>query len=102
MATSVHDNPDKSRYEVSVDGRPAGYAEYHLYQDLMAFCHTEIAPEFGGRGLATELIRYALDDAADRNLRVEPFCRFVRDVITKNHEYRELVPDEEWERFELA
>lgn len=102
MTTRVKDNPDKGRYEISVDGEPAGVAEYHLYQDLMAFCHTEIGPEFGGRGLATELIRSALDDARDRNLQVEPFCRFVRGFITKNPEYRALVPDEEWERFGLA
>lgn len=101
MAT-VRDNQDESRYEIDVDGTRAGFAAYHLYGDLAAFTHTEIEPEFGGQGLASSLIRSALDDARKRNLRVQPFCPFVRGFIAKHTEYRDLVPADEWDRFELA
>lgn len=102
MTTIVTDDPDASRYEIRVDGELAGFAEYHLYKGVAAFTHTEIRPEFEGHGLASTLIRHALDDARRRRQSVEPFCPFVRSFIAKHHEYRYLVPKADWPRFSLA
>ncbi len=102
MATRVADNAGRSRYEITVDRELAGFAEYYLHERVIAFVHTEIGDAFGGRGLATELIRSALDDARARGLAVEPFCPFVRGFIVKNAEYRDLVPAEQHARFGLA
>ncbi|MDT4997198.1 MAG: uncharacterized protein QOD45_1266, partial [Pseudonocardiales bacterium] len=66
------------------------------------FIHTEISPEFGRRGLASELIRAALDSARTRGLQVQPFCPFVRGFIAKHPDYRDLVPSAERERFGLG
>ena len=102
MGTTVTDNPELSRYEIRDDGQLAGFTEYHVHAGIAAFIHTEIAESFGGRGLATELIRSALEDARTRGLQVEPFCRFVRAFIAKNSEFRDLVPADEWARFSLG
>ena len=102
MTTDVRDNPEASRYEIRVDGARAGFAEYHLFGDLAAFLHTEIDRAYQGQGLASELIKVALDDARARGLRVQPFCPFVRGFIDKHRDaYRDLVPAEEWPRFGL-
>ena len=101
MATVVSDNGESSRYEIRADGELAGFAEYHRSGGVIAYLHTEIGPEFGGRGLATELIRAALDGARADGLMVEPFCPFVRAFIQKHTDYRDLVPADEWERFAL-
>jgi predicted GNAT family acetyltransferase len=101
MTNIVRDNPELNRYEIEVDGQVAGFTEYYLHNSVAAFIHTEIETEYGGRGLATELIRSALEDARARGLKVEPFCPFVRGFITKNPDFRELVPANEWERFGL-
>ena len=101
MASTVTDNADSARYEIRVDGELAGFAEYHRSRDVIAYLHTEIRPEFGGRGLATELIGAALDGARTDGLLVEPFCPFVRGFIAKNIAYRDLVPADEWDRFGL-
>jgi uncharacterized protein len=102
MAVTVRDNPDKSRYEVEVDGAPAGFVEYHLHRELMAMTHTEILGGFEGQGLASQLIGQALDDARKRGFSVQPFCPFVRNYIVKHPAERDLVPRDEWERFDLA
>ena len=101
MATEVSDNAASSRYEIHADGELAGFAEYHRSGGIIAYLHTEIGPQFGGRGLATELIRAALDGARADGLMVEPFCPFVRAFIQKNPDYRALVPADEWDRFGL-
>jgi uncharacterized protein len=63
--------------------------------------HTEIDPRFEGHGLASQLIRTALEDAKDRELQVLPFCPFVNGYIDRHREYVELVPDAFRARFGL-
>jgi uncharacterized protein len=103
MSTTVHDNPAESRYEVHDDGQLAGFAVYELTGAQIAFTHTEVAPAFGGRGLAKQLVTEALDDARRRGLAVLPFCPYVRRVIEQNAgAYLDLVPEADRDRFRLA
>ncbi|MFF7779015.1 GNAT family N-acetyltransferase [Streptomyces tanashiensis] len=104
MEPQVVDRPDTSRYEVLAgdDGtETAGFAEYHLSEDEIAFIHTETEPRFAGRGLGSLLARGALDDARARGLRVLPYCPFIREWIRKHPEYADLVPETRRARFGL-
>ncbi|MFE0702207.1 GNAT family N-acetyltransferase [Streptomyces sp. NPDC058872] len=104
MEPQVTDRPEKSRYEVLAgdDGtETAGFAEYHLSEDEIAFIHTEIATRFAGQGLGGLLARSALDDARTRGLHVLPYCPFIRGWIGKHPEYTELVPEARRARFGL-
>jgi predicted GNAT family acetyltransferase len=98
----VRDNPDRARYEIWVDGKQAGFTQYTLHSEQADFTHTEVAEEYEGQGLASQLIGDALDDARRRGWDVLPYCPFVRDYIAKHPEYRDLVPAEYQARFDLA
>ncbi len=98
----VVDVPERSRFEVLVDGETAGFAEYHRRPGLVAFVHTQIDPRFEGRGLASDLIRTALSDARRDGLSVLPFCPFVRGYIARHREFVELVPADLRANFELV
>ncbi len=87
----VTDNQDQHRFEILVDGNLAGFSEYHLHPDRIAFTHTEIDKAFSGQGLASKLVRSTLDDARSRNLLVLPYCPFVQDYIAKHPPYVALV-----------
>ncbi|CAL9617750.1 hypothetical protein SUDANB121_05794 [Nocardiopsis dassonvillei] len=67
-----------SAYTVSLDdGTAAGRADFVDPPGApgeRVFFHTEVAPEFGGRGLAGLLVREALADCIRRNLTVVPVC----------------------------
>jgi len=103
MSTTVRDNPTESRYEVYDDEQLAGFTVYKLTERQIAFTHTEVAPAFGGRGLAKQLVTKALDDARRRSLAVLPFCPYVRKVIAENPgAYLDLVPETDRHRFDLA
>ena len=53
---TVHDVAERSRFEVHVDGRLAGLAQYRLTDPgLIVFTHTEIDDAFEGRGLGSTL-----------------------------------------------
>ena len=90
----VHDNPLEGRYEISLDGRTAGFTTYKSKPNLIAFLHTEIDPSLEGRGLGSRLVGSVLDDARERGLEVLPFCPFVNEFIRRHRDdYVELVPE---------
>ncbi len=101
MDVKVVNNPEEHRYEVRADGELAGWTIYRERPGLIVFVHTEIDERFEGQGLASQLIRTALDDARDRELQVLPFCPFVNGYIARHREYAELVPDAFRSRFGL-
>ena len=101
-AVHVEDVPAEKRYAASVGGERAGFAEYRRRPGLIAFVHTEVDPAFAGRGVASALVRGALDDARAHGLAVLPFCPFVDAYITDHREYADLVPAADRERFGLA
>ena len=95
MSTTVRDNPAENRYEVYDDEQLAGFAVYNVTDHQIAFTHTEVAPAFGGRGLAKQLVTEALDDVRARGGKVEPLCPFVRGWIERHPEYADLVVQRE-------
>ena len=103
MTTTVRDNPEQSRYEIHDGDQLAGFTDYKLTHGRIAFIHTEVFPDFSGRGLARQLVGEELEDARRRGLAVLPFCPYVRKVIAASPEqYLDLVPADERERFELT
>jgi predicted GNAT family acetyltransferase len=98
---SVIDVPERSRFEVRVDGDVAGYSEYQRRPGLIAFVHTLIDPRFEGRGLGSTLVREALSEARSEGLSVLPFCPFVRGYIAGHLEYLDLVPEGMRAQFDL-
>ena len=97
----IFDAPDRNRYELSVDGQTVGFTEYHKRPGLIAFVHTEIDESVQGRGLGDTLIRFALEDARNRDLAVLPFCPFVKAFIERHREFEALVPSAYREQFGL-
>jgi predicted GNAT family acetyltransferase len=91
-AVSVVDAPELGRFEVRVDGEPAGFTKYRDGGDNRAFPHTEVDERFQGRGLSSALIRGALDATRSSGKWVLPFCPAVRDFIARNADYVDLVP----------
>jgi predicted GNAT family acetyltransferase len=97
----VVDEPERSRFEIRVDGDVAGFTEYRRRPGLIAFIHTLIDPRFEGRGLASQLVRTALSEARSDGLSVFPFCPFVRSYIAGHTEYLDVVPEDMRAKFDL-
>ncbi|WP_426562255.1 GNAT family N-acetyltransferase [Angustibacter sp. McL0619] len=91
MTVEVHDQPERHRYEASVDGEHAGAAYYLHADDVLTFTHTEVDDAFEGQGVGSALVGGALDDVRRRGLKVHPLCPFVRAYLTRHPEYADLV-----------
>jgi len=102
VASTVRDNPTEHRYEIYDGDRLAGFSDYKLTQHKVTFLHTQVDPEFNGRGLARRLVIEELADARSRGLAVLPFCPYVRSVIARDPDrFLDLVPAKDRARFQL-
>ncbi|WP_119729179.1 GNAT family N-acetyltransferase [Thermomonospora amylolytica] len=91
MSRQVSNNPEAFRYEITVDGAKAGFADYRMRQGAVVFTHTEVDPEYEGQGIGGALARGALDDVRARGLKAVPLCPFIQGYIDRHPEYRDLV-----------
>ncbi len=97
----VRDNTAESRFELFVDGAPAGVLDYRLQGATCALIHTEIDSEFEGRGMGSRLIAGSLDQIRARGDAVLPICPFVRSYLQRHREYLDLVAASDRARFGL-
>ncbi|ORA56575.1 GNAT family N-acetyltransferase [Mycolicibacterium chubuense] len=88
-ATEVTAGAD--RFTISVDGQQAGFTEFVDHDGQRIFPHTVVDDEYSGRGLATILVREALDATRDAGLRIVPVCSMVAGFVEKNHEFDDIV-----------
>lgn len=75
--------PDQQRFESVVDGTTA-YLTYERGAGTVAMTHTIVPPEIGGRGVAGELTRTAVEWARGEGLEVDPQCSYVRSWLAKH------------------
>jgi predicted GNAT family acetyltransferase len=95
VSTEVADNPAQERYEILVEGHLAGFIKYQLGEGRITFWHTEIQPDYEGRGLASELAKVALDDVKQRGLELVPLCPFIAKYIRRHpDDYLDVVAPE--------
>jgi predicted GNAT family acetyltransferase len=88
----VRDNLEKHRFDAVVDGRLAGFAEYHVEDGAAVFTHTQVADAYEGKGVGSRLVRGALDQVHARGLAVVPECPFFRAYLQRHPELVALVP----------
>jgi uncharacterized protein len=93
-APQVVNNAAQSRFELTADGHTA-VLEYVLAGNRLRLMHTEVPPELRGRKYAEVLARAGLEHARANNLKVVPFCPFVRAFLQRHPEY-DAVLDDRW------
>jgi uncharacterized protein len=82
---------DPDRFSISVEGQKVGFTEFIDRDGQRVFTHTEVADEFGGRGLATILVDEALQTTREAGLRIVAVCPMVAGFVEKHHEFDNVV-----------
>lgn len=88
---NIENNEGAQRWEAHLDQYMA-VAEYRRRGETIFFIHTEVPSEMEGQGVASKLVKTALDDARAQHLAVVPFCPFVAAYIRRHPDYKALVP----------
>jgi len=87
---AVRDNTALHRFELDAEGQIA-FATYRRADGVITFMHTETPRALRGRGIASALIRGALQAARAEGFRVKALCPFVSDYIARHPEFIDLV-----------
>lgn len=86
---TVQHESDKNRFSVTLDAHQ-GLLEYRLIDNVLHLDHTLVPAEIGGRGVAGQLVRHALDLARSSKWKVAPHCSYVDTWMKRHPEYEDL------------
>jgi len=87
---AVRNNKVQRRFELDVEGQVA-FASYRETPQAVIITHTETPRALRGRGIASELVKGALELIRTDGHKVIAGCAFVVDYLNKHPEYRELM-----------
>jgi uncharacterized protein len=89
----VVDIPERSRFEIRLEGERIGVMTYRVVGDVVVALHAEIEPHRRGHGWGGILVARSLDQIRAAGRFVDPRCPFVVDFIERVPEYRDLVKE---------
>ena len=81
--TTVNHDAGTHQFTTEVDGSRARL-DYALARNVMTITHTRVPPAIGGRGVAAELMRAALDAARRAGWSVNPACSYAAAYMAKH------------------
>ena len=87
--TDIRHDAAGHRFATEVDGHVA-YVEYEPGDGRIAITHTIVPQEIGGRGIAGELVRTALEHARGHGLKVDPQCSYADAWMRRHPEFEAL------------
>ena len=88
---TVTRNDERGRFEATIDGKVAGYAEFKPGDGRIEFTHTVVDDAYEGQGVGSTLVSQALDQVRAEGLDVVATCKFVRSYIERHQEYADLL-----------
>ena len=91
MDVTVRENTDQNRFDLLLDGEPAGYAAYRVRDGVTVITHSEVDPAHRGQGLGNHLARHTLDALRAHGARIVPSCPFFAAYVAEHPEYADLV-----------
>ncbi len=82
----------KGYFEAIEDGREAGKMTYTWAGDSKFIIdHTEVSPDFNGKGVGKKLVLAAVEYARKNNVKIIPLCPFAKSVFDKVEEIRDVL-----------
>lgn len=89
MHLDISHDPVAHRFEAQVEGARC-VLDYALAGGVMTITHTEVPPAVGGRGVAGELVRAALEFVRAKGWKVVPACSYAAAWMDRHPAYAEL------------
>lgn len=79
-------------FEAIEDGKEAGKMTYTWAGDSKFIIdHTEVSPNFNGKGVGKKLVLAAVEYARTNNLKIIPLCPFAKSVFDKTADIRDVL-----------
>ncbi|MCC9064386.1 GNAT family N-acetyltransferase [Flavobacterium piscisymbiosum] len=79
-------------FEAIEEGNEAGKMTYTWAGDSKFIIdHTEVSPDFNGKGVGKKLVMAAVEYARTNNLKIIPLCPFAKSVFDKVEEIHDVL-----------
>lgn len=88
---TVRNNTETHVYDALIDDEVVGSIIYDQHGSRVVISHTVVDPGRRGQGVATKLVKGALDDLRDRGLTMTNYCGFISSYLATHPEYADLV-----------
>ncbi len=89
MSYDIQHQPNEQRFSTAVELELC-VLDYTLSGDVMTITHTEVPPPLEGRGIASALVKAALDFARERRWKVRPACSYANAWMRRHPDYEDL------------
>ena len=90
ISLHITDNTSKLRFETPVENQFA-FISYRWQHENLALIHTEVPEAFEGKGIASKLTQFALENAKQQQKKVLVFCPYISTWLKRHPEYNEFV-----------
>ena len=82
----------KGFFEAKEDDKKAGLMTYSWAgENLFIIDHTEVSPDFNGKGVGKKMVLAAVDFARKENKKIIPLCPFAKATFDKNEDLRDVL-----------
>ena len=69
----------------------AGECQFDIKDDKWYIIHTGVRPEYGGRGIAKQLVKCIIKEARKRGKKIVPICSYAQKMMLNNEEYKDVL-----------
>ncbi len=83
---------EKTHQSLAFDGdRIIGHCDYQIKEGKWHLTHTVVMSEYGGRGIAKQLVKEVIAQARKANVKIVPICSYVQKMVLHNDEYKDVL-----------
>lgn len=92
MEIKQTNNESKGFFKAEENEKQAGLMTYSWAgADKFIIDHTEVSPDFNGKGVGKQLVLAAVDFARKENKKIIPLCPFAKATFEKNEDLRDVL-----------
>lgn len=86
----VNMNESTNRFEVHT-GADLSYIDYRWHNEMLVLLYIFVPPAYRGKGISNVLMKYVLEYALTKGVKIKVFCPYIAKYIRAHPEYQGLM-----------
>ena len=83
--------PDNTRSAAYDDEKNIGECSYSKSEKIWIIDHTEVDENYGGQGIAGQLVAEVVEQAREHQVKIMPLCPFAKKEFSRKPEYADVL-----------
>ena len=84
------DKPNNQSLAI-INGDIIGRCSFTIKDNKWYINHTVVKSEYGGRGIAKQLVSIIVDEARQQNVKIVPICSYAQKMLLGKEEYQDIL-----------